>query len=114
VLSAVGFAYLAVSLAQLVVIAISIYLKNPEDIDVLNPVASNLGAIMTMAGMGSSKYLTALASWIDVFGIWRIILLSIGCAAVTTKMKPGTASVPHVLLYLLAAVCLSFFASFMS
>ena len=113
VFSAVTFAYLAVGILGFVVLTISIYLKNPDDIDVFNPVASNLGAIMTMAGAGSSKFLTALASWIDVFGIWRIILLSIGCAAVTTKMKPGTASVPHILLYLLAAVILSFFASFM-
>ena len=112
VLSAVCFAYLAVGVVFLVIVTISVYLKNPEDIDVLNPVASNLGAIMTMAGAGSSKFLTGLASWIDIFGIWRIILLSLGCAAVTTKMKPGTASIPHILLYLIVAVISSFFASF--
>ena len=114
VLSAVSFAYLAVGIVYLVIVTISIYLKNPEDIDVLNPVASNLGVIMTIAGVGSSKFLTGLASWIDLFGIWRIALLSIGCAAVTTKMKPGTASIPHILLYLIAAVILSFLTSFMS
>jgi hypothetical protein len=110
VLSAVSFAYLAVGIVYFVIVTISVYLKNPEDIDVFNPVASNIGALMTMAGVGSSKFLTGLASWIDIFGIWRIALLSIGCAAVTTKMKAGVASIPHVLLYLISAVILSFLA----
>ncbi len=113
VLSAVCFAYLAVGLVHLVVTLISIYLKNPEDIDVMNPVASNLGAILTMVGTGLPKFVTGLASFIDVFSIWRIVLLAIGCAAVTVKMKAGTAAIPHVLLYALAALVGSFFASMM-
>jgi hypothetical protein len=114
VLSAVSFAYLGVGILHLVVTAISVYLKSPEDIDLFNPVASNVGAILSMAGAGLPKFLTALASWVDVFGIWRIALLAIGCAAGTTKMKPGTASIPHIVLYCIVAVILSFFASFMS
>jgi hypothetical protein len=113
VLAVVCFAYLAVGVVQLAVTALSVYLKSPDDIDVMNPVASNIGAILTMVGAGLPKFLTALTSWIDVFGIWRIALLAIGCAAVTTKMKPGTAAIPHVLLYGIAAVLFSFFASFM-
>ncbi|MBI1764460.1 MAG: YIP1 family protein [Acidobacteria bacterium] len=113
VLSAVCFAYLAVGLVHLVVTLISIYLKSPEDIDVMNPVASNLGAILTMAGAGLPKFVTGLASFIDVFSIWRIVLLAIGCAAVTHKMKAGTAAIPHVVLYVLAALVGSFFASMM-
>ena len=42
-----------------------------------------------------------------------LALLAISCAAVTTKMKAGVAAIPHVLLYGIAAVILSFFASFM-
>jgi hypothetical protein len=114
VLSAVSFAYLAVGILQLIVTAISVYLKNPEDINLINPVASNLGAILTLIDAGASKFLTALASWIDIFGIWRIALLAIGCAAVTKKMKSGTASIPHILLYTIAAVISSFFATFIS
>ena len=112
VLSAVSFAYLAVGVVSQLVIVLTVYLKKPEDIDMLNPVASNLGAFLTIVGAGLPKFLTALASWIDVFGIWRIALLAIGCAAVTTKMKAGVAMVPHVLLYGIAALILSFIASF--
>jgi hypothetical protein len=113
VLSAVAFAYLAVGLVGLVVTVISVYLKNPEDINLMNPVASNLGAILTMVNAGLPKFVTGLASFIDVFSIWRIVLLSIGCAAVTHKMKAGTAAIPHVVLYVLAALVGSFFASMM-
>lgn len=111
VLSAVAFAYLAVGIVSLVVTIISVYLKSPEDIDVMNPVASNLGAILTMVNAGLPKFVTGLASYLDVFGIWRIVLLSIGCAAVTHKMKAGTAAIPHVLLYGTAALVGSVFAS---
>ncbi len=113
VLSAVCFAYLAVGVVSFLVTVLSVYLKNPEDIDVMNPVASNLGAILTMAGAGLPKFVTGLASFIDVFSIWRIVLLAIGCAAVTVKMKAGTAAIPHVLLYVLGALVGSFFASMM-
>jgi hypothetical protein len=113
VLSAVSFAYLAVGIVGLLVTLLSIYLKNPEDIDIMNPVASNLGALLTMMGTGLPKFVIGLASFIDVFGIWRIVLLAIGCAAVTKKMKPGTAAIPHVLLYVVAALIGSFFASMM-
>jgi len=113
VLSAVSFAYLAVGVVSQLIIIITVYIKKPEDIDMINPVASNLGAILTIAGAGLPKFLAALASWVDVFGIWRIALRAIGCAAVTTKMKVGVAAIPHVLLYGIAAVILSFIASFM-
>ncbi len=107
VLSVVCYAYLAIALIQMTVTVISVYLKNPEDIDLYNPVSSNLGAILTMSGAGLSKFVTSLASWIDVFGIWRIVLLAIGCAAVTPKMKPGTAAIPHIILYCLGALIFS-------
>jgi hypothetical protein len=112
-LSSVSFTYLAVGVVSQLIIILTVYIKKPEDIDMLNPVASNLGAILTMVGAGMPKFLTTLASWVDIFGVWRIALLAVGCAAVTTKMKTGVAAIPHVLLYGIAAVILSFVASFM-
>lgn len=106
-LSVICYAYLGVYLVQIVVTLISIYLKDPQEIDLYNPVASNLGAILSMTGAGLPKFVTSLASWIDVFGIWRIILLGIGCAAVTPKMKSGTAAIPHIILYVIAALIFS-------
>jgi len=113
-LSVICYAYLAIALIQLTVTVITVYLKNPDEIDMYNPVSSNLGALLTAAGAGLPKFITSLASWVDVFGIWRIVLLGIGCAAVTPKMKSGTAAIPHIILYGIAALLLSALASMFS
>jgi hypothetical protein len=106
-LSVVSYAYLAIGLIQLPVVAASLYLQDREAIDLFNPVMSNLGAVLSLIAPGMNKFVTALASWIDLFGIWRIILLAIGCAAVTLKMKSSTASIPHIILYGLMALIFS-------
>ncbi len=112
-LSVISYAYLAISLIQLPVFAASLYLKNPDEINIYNPVMSNLGALVGLIAPGMNKFVTGLASWIDLFGIWRIILLAIGCAAVATKMKSGTAAIPHIILYAIIAVLFSAFAGLM-
>ncbi|MFN7946504.1 MAG: YIP1 family protein [Blastocatellia bacterium] len=87
------YSYLAVAVVSLVIVVTVMYLKNPSDIDITNPVESNLGSLLTMT-LGRDALpgiLRAFASYIDVFYIWRIALLSIGLAAVS-KMKTGTAA----------------------
>jgi hypothetical protein len=37
------FTYLAVGVVSQLIIILTVYIKKPEDIDMLNPVASNLG-----------------------------------------------------------------------
>ncbi|MEP7337760.1 MAG: YIP1 family protein [Acidobacteriota bacterium] len=113
-LSVICYAYLAIAIIHLSIIVITIYLKNPDEIDMYNPVSSNLGAVLTVAGAGLPKFITALAGWVDVFGIWRIVLLGIGCAAVTPKMKSGTAAIPHIVLYCIAALLFSAMAAMFS
>jgi hypothetical protein len=110
-LAVITYAYLAVGIVSAAIMTITLFLKDPEEIDLYNPVSSNLGAILTMLGAGLPKFLNALTSWVDVFGIWRIILLAIGCAAVTPRMKSGTAAIPHVILYVIIALVFSSFAT---
>ncbi len=107
VLSVITYAYLGIGLIQAALITISVYLQNPEDIDIMNPVSSNLGGLLNVVGVTLPKFVSGLASFVDVFGIWRIILLGIGCAAVTHKMKSGTAAIPHIVLYCIAALLLA-------
>lgn len=106
-LSVIAFAYLAIALIQVTLTTIIVYLKNPEDIDMFNPVSSNVGGLLAVAGVALPKFIGGLASFIDVFGIWRIVLLGIGCAAVTPKMKSMTAAIPHIILYCIAALIFS-------
>jgi hypothetical protein len=66
-----------------------IYLKPPEQIDVENPVATNLAAILPE---DSTKWLVALCKSLDIFTIWTMILLAIGFAAVNPKKLKGAKS----------------------
>jgi hypothetical protein len=59
-----------------------IFLKDPATVDLQNVVASNVGAFLPE---GSSKWLTALLSSIDIFAIWTLFLLAIGFSATNPK-----------------------------
>jgi len=63
-----------------------IYLKAPGTLDLENPVATNLAAVLPDE---SAKWLVALCKSIDVFSIWTLILLAIGFAVVSPKKLKG-------------------------
>jgi len=98
------YAFLAVGVITTLVIIVTAYLKDPSEIDMLNPIGSNLAAVLAMAGVELPKFVMGLLSYVDVFGIWRLILLAIACAAVTRKMKVGTAMGFMVVLYIIGAL----------
>ena len=62
---------------------IVMFLKNPEDFDIQNSFASNPGAFMDPDK--SSKFLYTLASQMDVFSIWVILLIATGIKAAGGK-----------------------------
>lgn len=66
-----------------------IYLKPAENIDVENPMATNLAALLPGE---SAKWLVALCKSVDVFTFWTLILLAIGFAAVNPKKLKGAKS----------------------
>lgn len=74
------------SLPRVIYVALSIvvlFLKNPEDFDIQNSFASNPGAFMDPTA--SSKFLYTLASALDVFTIWVILLVATGLKAAGGK-----------------------------
>jgi hypothetical protein len=111
-LAVAAYTFVAIRLIQTLLTLIIIYLKDPDDIDIYNPIGSNLGAVLGWVGPELPKFVTALASWIDVFGIWQVALLSIGTAAVTPKMKTSTAAIFVSILYGICALIFSSMASF--
>lgn len=60
---------------------------DPAAFDIRNPVATNLSYFMDPMG---NKFLYGMASALDVFVIWSIILMGIGFAC-NSKIKKGTA-----------------------
>ncbi|HVS88142.1 MAG TPA: YIP1 family protein [Candidatus Acidoferrum sp.] len=63
-----------------------LYLKPFGTVDLENPIATNLAALLPDE---SAKWLVALCKSIDIFSIWTLILLAIGFAAVNPKKLKG-------------------------
>jgi hypothetical protein len=85
---------------------IVIFIKNPEDFNLQNPLAFNLGAFLEPPP-NSAKALYSLASSIDLFSFWTILLLAVGISVAARKFPFSKALVavivPWVVLVLLKA-----------
>ncbi len=91
------FVWIAVSIVYYGLFVLILYLKNPGDINASNVnslVASNLGAWITgiLGEDALPGFLARLAGWVDIFAIWKIVLLAIGYSAVSRKLKTATAA----------------------
>jgi hypothetical protein len=82
---AYGFLPLAI---QTVLSMVVLYLKEPDEFNLQNPLMFNLGAYLSP---DSPAALRALGSSLDLFSLWIIVLLGIGVAAAARKMSVGKA-----------------------
>jgi Yip1 domain len=64
-----------------------LYLKPPGTVDMENPVATNLAAVLPD---DSAKWLVALLKSFDIFTFWTLILLAIGFATTNPKKLKGS------------------------
>lgn len=64
-----------------------LYLKPAGTVDMENPVATNLAALLPE---DSAKWLVALLKSIDIFTFWTLILLAIGFATTNPKKLKGS------------------------
>lgn len=71
--------------------------SNPEGFDINNPVGTNLGYYLDAETTG--KFVRAMASSLDVFTIWTIVLVGIGYSC-TSKVKASTAIIVVAVWYL--------------
>jgi len=74
---------------------------NPEGFDIQNPVGTNVGYYLDAETVG--RFAKGLASGLDVFVIWTLILIGVGFAC-TSKIKRSTAITVVVLWYLVFKV----------
>jgi hypothetical protein len=81
----VSHAFVVTILSTLLLILI-LYLKAPGTIDIENPVATNVAAFLPDS---TPKALQSLGKSLDIFGIWILILISVGFAAVNPKKLAG-------------------------
>src|SRR5262245_42276517 len=109
------YALLGTGVVSSILLIIVLYLKPPEEIDINNPVGSNLAALLMVAvgKEGLPKFVMALARWVDVFGIWMIALLAIGYAAVTRRVKSSAFGMALGGIYLVLALIAASWAALM-
>jgi len=84
VFAIVCFAGLPMVIKHLLSIAV-VYLKNPDDFNLINPLAFNAAAFMDP--VTSSKFLYTLGVTFDLFTIWIIVLTGIGLSAAAGKKR---------------------------
>jgi hypothetical protein len=86
-LAVVIYAALPQLLRSLLAIISLVAGANPESFSIQNPVATNAGYFLNPA---NSRFLYSVASAVDVFTIWTLVLVAIGLSCVS-KLKRSTA-----------------------
>jgi hypothetical protein len=95
-----------VGIVHYLIAFILLFLKNPDEIQLQTLVGSNLAAVLgaVMEEGALTGFAKGLAMSVDVFAIWKIVLLSIGFAAVSRKLNPSTVGTILAVLYALMAL----------
>jgi hypothetical protein len=60
------------------------YIRSPDDFDIKNPLAFNLGAFLNVDS--TPKWLMSLATSLDIFSFWTMALLAIGLTVATKRL----------------------------
>ncbi|HWB97671.1 MAG TPA: Yip1 family protein [Bryobacteraceae bacterium] len=72
-------------LVSTVLALVVMLLKNPDDFNLRNPLAFNVGAFLDP--QSTAKWLVSLGTSLDLFSIWVVILLAIGLAAAAPRLS---------------------------
>ncbi len=100
-------------LISAVLTIVVLFLKNPDEVNVQNALAFNPGAFMDPNS--GSKFLYSLATSLDLFSFWTILLMAIGLkAAAGKKLSFGGALFAVVLPWAVYVLGKSAWAGFMS
>jgi hypothetical protein len=78
-----AYSFLTLALSS-ILSTVTLFLKSPEDFDIRNPLAFNLGFFLS--DDSASKAMIALANSIDLFSLWTLAVLAIGFS-VCAKMS---------------------------
>ena len=78
------YSFVPLIFSSLMTLAVML-LKDPDQFDLQNPVLSNIGAFLDSAS--TPKWLYSLASSVDVFSFWIMVLMATGLAAAARKIS---------------------------
>jgi hypothetical protein len=116
VFSVVSWSWVATTVIQMTISAIVLMLRDPTRLDPTDRqgiLMSNLAALLSLSSK-SNPAVYALASMIDIFSIWFLVLLTIGLSAISKKVSRTKAAVIVLVLWGLWAVIQTGWAKFVS
>ena len=89
----------------MVLLAIAVmFMKPPDDFNLQNPLVFNPGAFMDP--LTSSKFVYSLASSLDLFRLWQLVLIAIGLKAAAGKtLSTGGAMTAVFLPWVIWILC---------
>lgn len=108
-LIATAWAFVPTLLGSLVFL-ILLFVKNPNDMDIQNPLLTNVAAFFDRDALAKPLY--AILKAVDVFNLWVIALLGIGLAAAGRSKVSGAVTIVAVLYLLVVLVKVGFAAIF--
>lgn len=88
------------------------FLKNPEDFDLRNPTAFNVGAFLDP--QTTPKFLHSVGTSLDLFSIWTILLLATGLSVAGRKVSWSKALIAVIVPWILWIVLKSLGADIFS
>lgn len=89
------------------------FMKPPEDFNLQNPLVFNPGAFLDPAT--TSKFIYSLASALDLFGLWKLVLIGIGLKAAGGKqLSMGGAMTAVFLPWAIFVLCAASLAGLFS
>lgn len=97
-LAVTAYSYLPGMIATVLAV-VTVFLADPDGYDMRRPVASNLGALVSMT---DHPALATFLSTFDIFSIWYILLMAIGMTSVSDKkIKTSNAFIAIFSVYFL-------------
>lgn len=102
VFSVVSWSWMAQAVVGNIVGIITVLLRDPQTIDPNSPVATNVAAVLSAKETAPALY--AIASSLDIFILWFLILLSIGFSKISRKVSVGKAAVVVFVVWVLYAL----------
>jgi hypothetical protein len=103
VFAIICYASLPGVIMMLLAIAV-MFMKPPDDFNIQNPLVFNPGAFMDP--LTSSKFIYSLASSLDLFSLWKLVLIAIGLKAAGGKqLSMGGAMTAVFLPWVIWVLC---------
>jgi hypothetical protein len=85
------------------------FIENPEDFNLQNPLAFNFGAFMEPPP-NSGKFIYSMATSVDLFTIWTILLIAVAISVAARKVPFSKALILVVAPWIIWVLAASGFA----